>query len=287
MIFYHVISAKPVWAIHMKTVKEEKGISFFPLALLSSYFELRTTSLDKYLGDTLVPEEVRFFLDSGAYGAFTHHERLKVEDYIAWVQRNKHWVHTYANLDVIHDWRQSEYNLKKMQDAGLNPIPVYHRGEPVFVLEKMLAEHAYIALGGIAGKDNPLEALPDIKAYAALSNTSGVDMHLLGVGSFAILRKAKFATADSSTFIQSRYGKIRIFDERSMTAFNVSYRSKEFLKYEHLLSRYGLPTFAVMMQQQRGLVNQYIRAFEYIQSQVMADYINAIWDAREKVNQVA
>lgn len=48
---------------------------------------------------------------------------------------------------------QSRANLARMRDAGLNPIPIYHEGEPVEVLDELVAEgHRIIALRATASR---------------------------------------------------------------------------------------------------------------------------------------
>lgn len=90
--------------------------------------------------------KIKTLLDSGAYGAFTSkkHERIELTQYIAFIKSFGCFFDLYVNLDVIAGSRgdyefdpelieiaakQSDENLRRMKDADLNPIPVFHQGE--------------------------------------------------------------------------------------------------------------------------------------------------------------
>lgn len=87
--------------------------------------------------------KVNLFLDSGAYSAWYKGESLDVEDYIAYIKKYKKYIDRYVALDVIPGIptraptqqeaelgaKLSYENFKKMRDAGLDPIPVFHQGE--------------------------------------------------------------------------------------------------------------------------------------------------------------
>lgn len=99
--------------------------------------------------------KVRLLLDSGAYGAWSRGESIKVQDYGRYCLDNAHLIWQLVNLDVIpgsfgrRDNTQDEVersadkshrNQQALKDMGLRPIPVFHQGERLFWLEKMLRE---------------------------------------------------------------------------------------------------------------------------------------------------
>src|SRR5262245_25584939 len=100
---------------------------------------------------------MKVMLDSGAYGAWKRDQQLDLDEYIAFVKRYEALLGSYINLDLIADGGQpqdleraaaiSYENLKRMKDAGLSAIPVFHQGEQWAWLERMLSDgEKYIAL---------------------------------------------------------------------------------------------------------------------------------------------
>ncbi len=98
--------------------------------------------------------EVSVFLDSGAFSAFTKNVTIDIQEYIKFIKEHRESITVYSNLDVIGDAEASLRNQEIMEDAGLSPIPCFHRGEDWKYLEHYVEEYNYIALGGVAqGKD--------------------------------------------------------------------------------------------------------------------------------------
>src|SRR4051812_41933140 len=108
---------------------------------------------------------IHMTIDSGAYSAFRQQEPISVKAYGRWLLEHQHEVSGYINLDVIpgtpnatptaNDVEEAAAagwkNLLHLRKLGLNPIPVYHKGERRYWLEKMLGEGCiYIGLGGVA-----------------------------------------------------------------------------------------------------------------------------------------
>lgn len=91
-------------------------------------------------------------LDSGAFSAKTQGVTIYLDAYILWLQLNlpKYpQIKVYVNLDDISDYKQSRKNLLKMRSEGLDPLPVYHYGEPSEILDEMCNEREYVGLGGL------------------------------------------------------------------------------------------------------------------------------------------
>lgn len=81
----------------------------------------------------------------------TNEEYLR--GYILWLQLNLSkypQIKHYVNLDDLGNPFQTECNQLYMESEGLKPLPVYHYGEPIEVLDKMCTEYEYVGLGGIA-----------------------------------------------------------------------------------------------------------------------------------------
>lgn len=169
----------------------------------------------------------KVMLDSGAFSAWTKEETIDLDAYIAFVQRNKHLLWSYVNLDVIpgrlgiarspseveDSARQSHENQTKMKRAGLKPIPVFHQGEDFKWLKRMIKEgETYI---GISPADDTADNDQKTwfeQVYTILTDEEGcplVKTHGFGVTSIPFLLRFPFYTCDSTTWILAPgYGRI-------------------------------------------------------------------------------
>lgn len=97
--------------------------------------------------------QVKLFLDSGAFSAWTKGVKIDLDEYIEFIKKYKKYLEVYANLDVIGSAEETYHNQKYMEKKGLNPLPVFHLQDDFDWLEKYIAEgYDYIGIGGIAGK---------------------------------------------------------------------------------------------------------------------------------------
>ncbi|MDH6489641.1 hypothetical protein [Streptomyces sp. SAI-127] len=183
-----------------------------PFKALTSYAYFRTPIFAPFLEELHVgPTQV--FGDSGAHSARTLGITLTVEDYAAWCHQHDRRLTLYANLDVIGAPEATWRNQKRLeQEHGLEPIPVFHTGEPWHWLERYLDEgYTYIALGKLLG--NPL---PDVLTWLdkvfRIADGRAV-FHGFGLTVDRALREFPFYSVDSSTWTAGfRFGIIRLFD---------------------------------------------------------------------------
>jgi hypothetical protein len=171
--------------------------------------------------------EVDLMLDSGAFSAWNQGDEIKLKDYIRYLKDNHRFLWSYVNLDVLapgaeryrtHEAvekaaNQSHKNLQIMKDAGLKPIPVYHQGESMSHLERMLKEgETYIGIS--ARKD--LMAAEQCKwldsVFSYISDTDGrpfVKTHGFGITRPGFLFRYPWYTVDSTTWsLSPGYGQI-------------------------------------------------------------------------------
>ena len=82
------------------------------------------------------------FVDSGAYSVFRRGHVVALLNYISYLKANQQYLHKYVSLDVIpgkdgirgpdpEAVEQSYHNHLLMKDAGLSPLPVVHRQDPM------------------------------------------------------------------------------------------------------------------------------------------------------------
>jgi hypothetical protein len=98
---------------------------------------------------------LEIMLDSGAFTVMMSQKGLAVKpldlnDYICFIKKYKAELFSYASLDVVGDPEQSFRNYVSMREAGLDPMPIYHLGDPYEYLEKYLTyEPSLIGIGGV------------------------------------------------------------------------------------------------------------------------------------------
>ena len=134
------------------------------------------------------------FLDSGAYSAFTQGVEIDINDYIAFIKEHSDHLAVYANLDVIGSPEGTWRNQRRMEAAGVKPLPCFHYGEDPKWLKKYLDRgYDYIALGGMV----PIST-PDLKIWLDdiwknyLTDTDGmplVKVHGFGLTSNSLMRR--------------------------------------------------------------------------------------------------
>ena len=208
-------------------------------SFLMSYYYYKDADFDAAFGDSAIPVEL--FADSGAFSAFTQGASIDIHDYIAWLQRWSHWWTAYANLDVIGNADATAVNQQVMEDAGLRPLPVFHTGTPFPVLDAMLDDYDYIALGGMVPYLGRKQILIPwlLKAFDMARGRGGY--HGFGCGSWDLMRIFPWVSVDSSTpGVAYRYGKITLFDERLalFRSFQIGDR-KNAVRLAALIRSYG------------------------------------------------
>lgn len=161
-------------------------------------------------------KQVNVFLDSGAYSAFKKHIEIKVEDYIDFIKRSKDTISVYANLDVIGDAEATLKNQKIMEDAGLNPIPCFHRKEDFKYLRHYIENYDYIALGGVADdKDREQHHEWMLRCWDIICDTPdhlpACKVHGFAITSIDVMTKYPWWSVDSTSWVLTgRFGCIYV-----------------------------------------------------------------------------
>lgn len=177
--------------------------------------------------DKLATPQNMIFGDSGAHSARTMGIHLTLEDYAGWCRKWDRDLTLYANLDVIGGPEATWRNQKELELVhGLEPIPVFHTGDPWHWLERYIGEgYTYIALGKLLG--NPVkEVLPWIAKAFRVANGRAV-FHGFGLTVWRALREFPFYSVDSSTWGSGfRFGVIKLFDPSNGTWTNLMMRDR-------------------------------------------------------------
>lgn len=92
------------------------GKSFLPsLDCNPNYLETYLVFKNKNMQEEYSWSKKKFFLDSGAFSAFTLGKHIDLYEYIKFCQANKEYLEVYANLDDIESYKKTEENQKIME----------------------------------------------------------------------------------------------------------------------------------------------------------------------------
>lgn len=226
-----------------------------------------------------------FFLDSGAFTAFTKGVEIAAEDYAAFIHEHKEKITVASSLDAIGDADKSYSLFKEMGRLGCEVIPVFHCREDVSYLKRYIDEgHPYLALGGMVPETKPWLAkwLEDLWANV-LTYPDGrprVKVHGFGMTILDFIQKFPWYSVDSSSwsygarfgalivqwpsgefnwlYLSERHSTAKVWGARHFNNIPPPYQ-KAVREY---LERVGSPTPEEMVAETRLINVHNIRAFE-------------------------
>lgn len=222
--------------------KEEKKIKWGLTGRLVSYHYIFLEPCDRLLFDWWRKQtmgEVLLFLDSGAFSAWSKSEKAKkkgekglainIDEYIEFIKEHEDELDVYAVLDAIGQYerfpfepemaeeaaRQTWENQKKMEKAGLKPLPCFHYGEPTKYLKRYVEEYPYIALGGMVPiETEDLYRWLDDMFVDYLCDKDGmpkVKVHGFGMTSVPVMTRYPWYSVDSTSWVLTgRFGSIYV-----------------------------------------------------------------------------
>ena len=182
---------------------------------LLSYHYYKNTDLEKLaaaLSASNTPVDI--MADSGAFSAFTLGEVIDINKYAEWVRYWSPLFTAYANLDVIGDVQATYENQLELESMGLNPLPIFHTGEPWHYLDTYIEKYPYIMLGGMVPYSLQKQLLMPwlIQCFKRADKKSL--FHGLGLTSWYALSSLPWYSVDSSSWAAGfRYGRVPIFDD--------------------------------------------------------------------------
>ena len=171
-----------------------------------------------YVGNQMYVDDKRrdcaqVFLDSGAFSAYTLGVNLTVEEYCAYILRNKDIIRhedgvmMASVLDGIGDPLQTWRNQIEMEMRGCKPLPCFHAGEDEKYLEHYVQNYEYITLGGMVGSSTKqLTIWLDRMWERYLTDGSGrprLKVHGFGITAIPLMERYPWYSCDSSSWIQS------------------------------------------------------------------------------------
>lgn len=186
------------------------------MKVLFSFHYYRDTDLDELVAAFPTPPQV--FADSGAFSAMSVGADVQLHEYVAWLQRWHHLFTTYVNLDVIGDAEATWTNQQAMEDAGLQPVPVFHGGSPWDHLERYCQRYPYVALGGMVFTAGPRALLRWCVEAFQRARPHGTVFHGFAQTKLSILKALPWYSVDSSSWSAGhRYGTLSLWDDQRAT----------------------------------------------------------------------
>lgn len=162
----------------------------------------------------IVDKRVDLFLDSGAYSAETQGVKIDIQEYIKFIKENENVIEIYANLDVIGDAKGTFRNHKIMEEAGLNPLPVFHAGEDEKYLKYYLDHYEYLCLGGMVGSSTGALTHWLDRTFPMTCDEHGmpkIKVHGFGLTSLTLMMRYPWYSVDSTSWVLTgRLGSIFI-----------------------------------------------------------------------------
>lgn len=164
-----------------------------------------------------------FFLDSGAFSAFTQGVKVDIHEYIKFIKATSHIWTIVNGLDVIGDWQASAENMKVFEAEGIKPLPTFHTGSPLDELRRLCQEYDYIALGGLvpyATKREMITSWLDTCFYV-IKDYWPKKVHGFGVNSYDLWLRYPFYSVDATSWMvySQRLAQLHIFDQGKITKY--------------------------------------------------------------------
>jgi len=159
------------------------------------------------------------FIDSGGFSVQQGTSNISIDKYLEFLVKNKHLFTHYANLDPISS-EETLKNYRKLQRAGLKPMPVYRQWDYKSATHReLLKEYCettdYIAVGGIAKVAGRLiEGCDHYLDYVFQSTTKyKTKVHGFGVSTMSLLEKYPYYSIDQTGWYKGkRWGQTLVFD---------------------------------------------------------------------------
>lgn len=152
-----------------------------------------------------------YFIDSGAFSAHTLGKVINIDEYILFIKELK--FDTYANLDVIGNSEKSFQNEAYMRAKGLTPLPVFHFGENITYLDRILNSGVeYFCLGGMVQAADLDEWLVNVWEHIH-KNKPGIKVHGFGLTDLELVLKYPWYSVDSSSWTSPvRFARFSVFN---------------------------------------------------------------------------
>lgn len=179
--------------------------------LLSSFWEHRTGNYGEYV------RSEKHILDSGAYTAIANPGRVKSIDWNQYADQYADFIidtnqRFYFELDIdsIIGTEAVELLRGRIETRTNRPsIPVWHKSRGIAEWHRLTEQYDYVAIGGFVTKEIPANQFKYIIGLLKIAEQNNAKVHGLGFTSTDWLRRLKFYSVDSGTWlVGSRFGNL-------------------------------------------------------------------------------
>lgn len=153
------------------------------------------------------PKPIRLVVDSGAFTAWKLGTPIALDDYCRFLETLPVRPWRCFVLDVIGDPEGTERNYETMLKRGLNPVPIFTRGENPAALAAYYNTSDVVGIGGLVGTPGNSGFVRGIMRHVA-----GRRVHWLGFTNHDFLTAYRPYMADSSSWEGgARYGQLKLY----------------------------------------------------------------------------
>ncbi len=249
--------------IYFAGYSSQKKITEFVPTVLESYltFKNNPARLIQDIDELKIKD---FFLDSGAFTAFTKKITINIDEYIAFCHKVKDRVKVIANLDVIGDPEATYKNWRYMKSKGINALPVIHYAAPIKYFDIYFKQfrQPYVALGGLVPWTRHRDKLKYWLDYCfnIIKDYFPVKIHLFGVISPWALRRYPAYSCDGTSWLQGgQYGTTTEYHElgirqRANQSFYSQARDYKFRDIENARAYLQLNHKMTKLWEMKGIV---------------------------------
>lgn len=155
-----------------------------------------------------------------------------MDQYIQFVLKHEDVILLYANMDVIYNPKLTWRNQKYLEQGGINPVPVVHRGTNLRWLKRYIKlGYEIIAFGGMVAQSGQTVRSNQLwldRCFSIVCNTHNnlpcIKTHGFGITSYKLLTRYPWYSVDSVTWAKrGAFGEILVPRKRGgQFVFNVS-----------------------------------------------------------------
>lgn len=211
--------------------KEILNASQYPLYVLESYYYFKEWQIE------LVKNCEMFLLDSGAFtflqNAKTHVDwDLYIQNYADFINCNNIDYFFELDIDAIVGYdKVIEYRKKLEKLTKKKCIPVWHRNRGYAEYLRLCEAYNYIAVGGIAIKEILPAEYPVFIRLIKDAHARKCAVHGLGFTKQNELRKYRFDSVDSTTWLNGdRFGELHFFNGKRIERITAANRNQRLKK---------------------------------------------------------
>lgn len=184
-------------------------------------------------------------VDSGAFTAFKSGKVITLDEYIKFIRELPFPVERYFTLDSIGNVETTLKNYDILCKEGLEPIPIFTRGDTKRNFDYYYASRGLVGIGGIAGTNGCKDYLIDLYETGIIT---GKKVHWLGFHIHDFLLHYKPFSCDTSSWASgSRFARGWYYYNRKYRIFTKDdYKSIELKMF---CEKYGLDSYRLSKEE--------------------------------------